>query len=81
MGEFIQLCGSLIKLFVNSLEFLFSSFINGVQFFTSTFTNIPNLIFDMFKELPSFFQIGLTGVFGLLLFVVLAKLFALIKLS
>ena len=35
--------------------------------------------FDILDELPVFFQIGLTGVFGLLLFVIFFKLLQLIK--
>mgnify|MGYP005778201301 CR=1 FL=1 len=74
-----ELLTSIFNLILNVLDLLLSSFIDGIQFFASTFTSIPNLIIDLLDTLPGFFQVGLTGIFGLLLFVVLFKLIQLIK--
>lgn len=74
-----SLLGSVIELLFNVFNFLLASFVNGIRFFASTFTSIPNLIFELLYELPDFFRIGLTGVFGLLLVVVFFKLLVLFK--
>lgn len=74
-----ELITSIFTLLYNVVKFLITHFTSGVQFFASTFTSIPNLIFDLLYELPSFFQVGLAGIFGLLLFVVFFKLFQLVK--
>lgn len=82
MGVFkmiFDLLFSIIDLLFNVFNFLLSSFVNGIRFFASTFTSIPNLVFDLFNELPDFFNIGLTGIFGLLLTVVFFKLLVLFK--
>lgn len=71
----VSILGSLISI----IEFLLVSFKNGIQFFTSTFTSIPNLLFDLFDLLPSYFQVGISGIFGLLLLVVFFKLLILFK--
>lgn len=70
---------SIFNLLVNVVGFLGSSLINGLNFFISTFTAVPNLIFDILSELPSFYKIGITGVFGCLLLIVFLKLVALVK--
>lgn len=80
MLKMLEFVSSLIELFVKSLTGLVTSFLNGVQFFFSTLSNIPLFIVDIFQELPSFFQVGLSGILGLLLFVVFMKLYALVKL-
>lgn len=74
-----NLLTSIISLFTDTIGLIIDSFVNGIQFFVSTITSIPNLVFDILDELPVFFQIGLTGVFGLLLFVIFFKLLQLIK--
>lgn len=73
----IKLIGSLVKL----IDVLLSSFINGIEFFTASMTTIPTFVIDLLNGLPSFFKVGLTGVFGLLLLVVFFKIFAIIKTS
>lgn len=77
MIEFFQ---SLLDLIGNVIIFCSSIFVNGIQFFITSFTTIPSILFDLFNALPSFYRMGITGVFGLLLFVVFGKLIALIKL-
>lgn len=62
---------------IDGISFLGSSFINGLQFLLSTFITIPSLVLDLFYSLPGFFQVGLSGVFSLLLCVVFFKLLAL----
>lgn len=78
MFEFAK---SVLVLIGNLLSSLLSSFSNGISFFSSTITTIPNFLFDIFKELPSFFQTGLSGILGLLLFVIVFKLIAIIRTS
>ena len=79
VSKIVSFVFSILSLLYNVLVFLFDSFINGFQFFVSTFTNIPNLVFELLNELPPFFQVGLTGIFGLLLVVVFFKLYQIIK--
>lgn len=64
---------------IDGISFLGGSFINGLQFMLSTFITIPSLVLDLFYSLPSFFQVGLSGVFSLLLCVVFFKLLVLFK--
>ena len=71
---------SILTLLYNVFDLLLKSFVSGIQFFSSTITTIPDLIFDLLDSLPGFFQVGFTGVFGLLLCVVFFKLFQLFKL-
>lgn len=70
---------SIFDLLFKVLSFCLESFSNGVNFFISTFTNIPLFILDLFNELPSFYRIGISGIFGLLLLVVFLKLVALVR--
>lgn len=74
-----DLLSSVIGLLVNLANFLLTSFISGIEFFSSTFISIPNLLFDLFFELPDYFRVGLSGVFALLLVVVFFKLLILFK--
>lgn len=64
---------------IDGISFLSSSFINGLQFLLSTFITIPSLVLELFYSLPNFFQVGLSGVFSLLLCVVFFKLLVLFK--
>lgn len=77
----LSFLNSLIKLVSNVFDSLGSAFINGVQFFISLFITIPNFLFDIFKDLPSFIQIGISGALGFILLVIFLKLLALLKLS
>lgn len=70
---------SIFNLLFNVIGFLGSSLINGLNFFITTFVTIPNVLFEIFNELPSFYKIGITGVFGCLLLVVFLKLIALVR--
>ena len=70
---------SIFNSFINVISFLGSSLLNGLNFFITTFTSIPNILFEIFNELPSFYKVGLTGVFGCLLLVVFLKLVSLAK--
>lgn len=67
--------------FYNLINLLFSSLINGLKFFLMILTYVPNYFFDLFYDLPMFFRIGFTGVFGLLLFVLIFKLLKIINLK
>ncbi len=77
--DLLEFFGSLFKLLYNVLTFCLNSFLNGIQFFISTFTNIPLFILDLFEELPPFYRIGISGVFGLLILVVFLKIATLVK--
>lgn len=70
---------SIFNLLFNVVGYLGSSLLNGLNFFISTFSSIPNILFEIFYELPSFYKIGLSGVFGCLLLVVFLKLLALVR--
>lgn len=77
----LDLLNSIFDLLIDSFNFLSMSFINGIQFFIALFTNIPNLLLDLFYDLPDFIQIGLSGTFGFICLVVILKIVALVKLS
>ena len=81
MSTIIDFLSSILVDFVKVLGLLLESFVNGFKFFTSAMSTIPGFVVDILNSLPSFFKVGLTGVFGLLLFVVFFKLFAIIKTS
>ena len=70
---------SIFNLFVNVISFLGNSLFNGLNFFITTFTTIPNILFEIFNELPSFYKVGLSGVFGCLLLVVFLKIVSLVR--
>lgn len=64
----------------NTVVFLSDSLINGIQFLSSTLVSVPLFILELFNDLPKFVQVGVSGVFGLLLVVIILKIVALIKL-
>lgn len=77
----LDFLNSIFDLLIDSFTFLSSSFLNGIQLFIALFTNIPNLLLDLFNELPNFIQIGLSGAFGFICLVVFLKIVSLVKLS
>lgn len=76
IGEFLL---SLLDLLFSIFGFLGSSLLNGVNFFISTLTNLPLFLLDLFNELPPFYKVGISGVFGLLLLVVFLKIVSLVR--
>jgi len=77
----VDFLNSVLKLIVEAFGFLSTSFINGIQFFIALFTNIPNLLLDLFYELPDFVQVGLSGTLGFICLVAILKIVSLVKLS
>lgn len=76
MFEFFQ---QFLSLIWNLVKILSDSIINGFQFLSSTLLSIPNFILELFTELPTFIQIGISGVFCLLICVVILKIVSLVK--
>lgn len=76
--NFVQQLGGIITGLFKLVGVLFTSIFNGFQFFISSLSTIPNYIFDILNSLPSFFQIGLTGVFGLIIGITILKVVSIV---
>ena len=79
MKAMFHFLGSIINGIIILFITLINSFTDGVNFFISTFTHLPSIFYSIFLSLPEFYQIGIRGVFGLLLLVIILKIIVLIK--
>lgn len=80
MSNVVEFFYQFFLLIWNTVLFLSDALINGIQFLSSTLVSVPLFILELFNDLPNFVQVGISGVFGLLLVVIILKIVALIKL-
>lgn len=55
-----------------------NSFYNTCQFIIAMLKNIPELIINMFSNMPHFFQYGIESIMGVIVLVVVLKIVALL---
>lgn len=73
--------GVIIDIIVNFIPNVIDIICKGIEFFVSLFSTIPNFIIDnVISCMPPFFQTGFYGLLGIVLFILVTKIIALIKL-
>lgn len=73
--------GVIIDIVVNLIPNTIDIIVKGMEFFISLFSTIPNFIIDnVISCMPPFFQTGFYGLLGVILFILVTKIIALIKL-
>lgn len=76
--DFVSQLGSVLNGLFSLFKLLLDSIISGFQFSFTSFSVIPQYIFDTLSSMPSFFQIGLFGVFGLVIGITILKIVSII---
>lgn len=69
MLEIINGLWSFLELFVDVFK-------SSISFIGAFFTTLPNLLINIFNNLPSVFKYGIEGMIGVMLMIVLGKFIA-----
>lgn len=71
---------SVVLIVVNFVPNVINIISKGIEFLVALFSNVPNFITTNFIScLPPFFQTGFYGLLGIMLFILITKIIALIK--
>ena len=80
VSNIVEFFASIIPTVFGFVGTFLNSILNGIAFVFSLFTTIPNFLMqNFFPNLPPFFETGLYGLMGFMLFILVTKIIISIK--